>query len=154
MAVLSCGRLSEPEPRATQWRRAPCGKATRRMGKKSRKPKKVAGEKSAADTAQTTTTTEESGKIMLEATPTTDLLAACRDGDLDQIRLRLESGCHIDAMVSLPDGETRVAPVTPLWSACVCNQIEVARLLINSGADVELTTPEGGLTALHVVCVA
>jgi len=96
--------------------------------------------------------------------PVEALLAACRDGDLDQIRSRLESGCNIDAIVSLPPpppdsqcGATRVVQcgvLTPLFSACVSNQIEVARLLVNRGADVELTTPEGRLTALHVACIA
>ena len=129
-------------------------RATRRMGKKSRRAKKVTSEKSAADAAQTTTTTGESGKIMLEATPTTTLLMACRDGDLDQIHQCLESGCDINAMFSLPDSQrTTWEPVaTPLLGACASNEVEAARLLLNRGADVELTTPDG-LTPLYVACV-
>ena len=41
---------------------------------------------------------------------------------------------------------------TPLYTACVSNQIEVARLLINRGADVELSS--GGFTPLFLSCAA
>ena len=130
------------------------------MGKKSRRTKKVASEKEAADAAQTTTT-GENGSTM--ATPfafsrgvaRNPLLIACRQGNLDEIRRLLESGRDVNVMVPLPESRgTHVGSqfVTPLYTACASNQIEVARLLINRGADVELSS--GGFTPLFLASAA
>jgi hypothetical protein len=122
------------------------------MGKKSRKPKNVAGEKGAADAAQRTTT-GENGSTM--ATPTEALLTACGRGNIDEIRQLLEIGCDVNVMVPLPESMGTHAGThftTPLYTACAGNQIEVARLLVNRGADVELSS--GGFTPLLLASAA
>ena len=58
-----------------------------------------------------------------------NLQAACRAGNLAEIRRLLDFGCDINELD--PRG------TTPLFAACAHGQVEAARLLLNRGADVE-----------------
>ena len=71
-----------------------------------------------------------------------NLQAACRAGNLAEIRRLLDFGCDINELD--PRG------TTPLFAACAHGQVEAARLLLNRGADVEGGT--GVNTPLIVAC--
>jgi len=73
--------------------------------------------------------------------PAMDLHTATVLGDMDNIRLHIEAGSDLDQR------EVTMGS-TPLISAAVFGKTEVARALIEAGADVNLQNQEGS-TALH-----
>lgn len=71
---------------------------------------------------------------------TDDLLAATRKGDLAQVKALLDKGAGVNS--KSPYGST------PLFFACDRGYVEVARLLIERGADVNVKDTFYGATAL------
>ncbi len=59
--------------------------------------------------------------------PDAALVTAAKRGDLDRVRVWLDSGAHVDA---------RLSEDTPLLEACVAGHEAVARLLVARGANV------------------
>jgi len=66
---------------------------------------------------------------------------ACREGQVEVVRLLLDRGADIEAMT--------FAGSTSLYVACGNNMLEVARLLFDRGAGLEVKTKVGS-TPLHL----
>ena len=75
------------------------------------------------------------------ATLTGDIWAAAAKGDLEVIQRHLSAAANVKT-----PGESGV---TPLFVAALFGQVDAARLLIGTGADVRTTNGEEGSTALH-----
>ena len=56
-------------------------------------------------------------------------------------------GLYLDVGVACPPGEW-----SPIYHACHSNQVEVARLLLNHGTDINATSHGDGSTPLHIAC--
>jgi ankyrin repeat protein len=74
-------------------------------------------------------------------TPNMDIHTATLLGDLDAIKQHIAAGSNLD------EGEPTLGS-TPLISAAVFGKTEIARALIEAGADVNIKNNEGS-TALH-----
>lgn len=70
-----------------------------------------------------------------------NIWAAAADGDLNAVRNELDNRVSVDAKAE--------CGLTPLHVATLFGQLEVAQLLLSSGADVSLTDGEGN-TPLHM----
>ena len=77
------------------------------------------------------------------------LSIACAEGNLSAVSELLNSGVDVNQGTSA-DPATRADPATPLLNACFFGHLEIARLLLDKGADVNRTNSEG-VTLLHYV---
>ncbi len=73
---------------------------------------------------------------------TLSLHEAAEKGDLEQVQRHLNAGSNIDAL----DRDK----MSPLHYASFRGQMEIAELLIDKGANVNIKGQEGGVTPLHL----
>jgi hypothetical protein len=76
------------------------------------------------------------------AMPSLDIWSAAREGNRDALLENLKAGISVNAKD--PQGGA-----TPLNTAAMCGQTELAKLLIEKGADISISNPDGN-TALHL----
>ena len=82
----------------------------------------------------------------------TALWRACEGGDLVEVRWMLECGAAVNHAAD-PErrGAAKNRGATPLHAACRAGHAEIARLLLDHGAAVDLAKQDGG-TPLYLVC--
>lgn len=73
-----------------------------------------------------------------------EFLNECRAGNIKEVKKMLGKGLRVD-----PPGEG----VSPLMASVVAGKVEVAKLLIESGANLDRTMEGTGLGALHFACM-
>jgi ankyrin repeat protein len=78
--------------------------------------------------------------------PTGDLSEAVKAGDTDLVRAHLEAGAD-------PDEPQTLSGFTPLMRAAMRDDVAIVAQLLDAGADLNATAPEG-LTAIHVAAQA
>ena len=86
---------------------------------------------------------------MLSAKPTTKqkaLFRAVKNGDVEPVRELVQAGVNVN--FACPPERGYVA-MTPLMVSCLEGYLDIVRLLLENGANVDATTQEFGCTALH-----
>jgi len=73
-----------------------------------------------------------------------ELFAACESDNTNKILLLIKQGVNVNGTVN--NG------MTPLYIACHNGHVDVARMLLDKGAEVDRAETRGGWTPLHAAC--